>query len=55
MFNPNCRKCHSKTFKCRTCRGSGHVHRLGGLASGPCTACGGTGLLCPRHGKHWDR
>lgn len=53
MFEPNCRKCHRRTFKCRTCKGTGKTNGLFGLASGPCSVCRGTGLLCPTHGKYW--
>lgn len=44
---PQCSRCQRATYDCPVCKGSGRY------GSSHCTECGGTGQLCPDHGKHW--
>jgi hypothetical protein len=46
---PDCRRCHRTVVSCGVCKGTGKV----AYTFGDCTACNGTGLVCPEDGKHW--
>ncbi|MEU0095119.1 tetratricopeptide repeat protein [Kribbella sp. NPDC006257] len=47
----SCHKCHAYLRWCHDCAGYGKS----GVLIGECSACGGTGLVCSEHGRHWTR
>lgn len=48
---PSCERCYSSTVICEVCKGNGRV----AYTFGGCTACAGTGWVCPADGKWWKR